>query len=214
MRFCLCLSGARHYHKSTICFLILAWTMVQLLTSCGALVRTLVNTQACTFATLQKKKALSEHKDTWNTYTSGSESKKNAKEVVRASLDLSVLYTIPLYKTCTFKRSPAVGDFGRHQNACLVHEIIRLPYRIHFFFVFFHIFLMSHMKTLFVQGGAHTGWQQKRVPEEGEVWKWAASFTFYMRFRRPPRATPSPTRFRQPDRCALTGRISLGLRGL
>ena len=36
------------------------------------------------------------------------------------------------------------------------------------------------------------------------------SFTFYMRFRRSPWPPPRSTRFRQPDRCALTGRISRG----
>ena len=35
-------------------------------------------------------------------------------------------------------------------------------------------------------------------------------FTFYMRFRRPPWPRPSVTRFRLPDRCALTGRIIRG----
>ena len=59
MRFCLCLSGAQHYHKNTIHFLIFAWTTIQILTSCDTLVRTLVNTQAYTFATLQKRPLLS-----------------------------------------------------------------------------------------------------------------------------------------------------------
>ena len=53
--------------------------------------------------------------------------------------DLSVLCTIPLYKTCKIKRSLTVGDFGRHQNACFVHEIIRLPLGI-FDFCFFSCF--------------------------------------------------------------------------
>ena len=88
------------------------------------------------------KKTSSEQRCIWYPYTSGSEKtcEKSVKKVVRASLDLSVLYTIPLYKTCKFKRSLTVGDFGRHQNACFVHEIIRLPLGIFdfcFFFMFF-----------------------------------------------------------------------------
>ena len=42
-------------------------------------------------------------------------------------------------QTCKIKRSPTIGDFGRHQNACFVHEIIRLPTWI-FVFSFFSCF--------------------------------------------------------------------------
>ena len=75
------------------------------------------------------KKTSSEQNSICNPHTSGSEKacEKSVKKVVRASSDLSVLYTIPLCKTCKIKRSLTVGDFGRHQNACFVHEIIRLP---------------------------------------------------------------------------------------
>ena len=88
------------------------------------------------------KKTSSEQNSICNPYTSGSEKacEKSVKKVVRASSDLSVLYTIPLYKTCKIKRSLTVGDFGRHQNACFVHEIIRLPLGIFdfcFCFMFF-----------------------------------------------------------------------------
>ena len=87
------------------------------------------------------KKTSSEQNSICNPYTSGSEKacEKSVKKVVRASSDLSVLYTIPLYKTCKIKRSLTVGDFGRHQNACFVHEIIRLPLGI-FDFCFFSCF--------------------------------------------------------------------------
>ena len=87
------------------------------------------------------KKTSSEQRCIWYPYTSGSEKacEKSVKKVVRASSDLSVLYTIPLYKTCKIKRSLTVGEFGRHQNACFVHEIIRLPLGI-FDFCFFSCF--------------------------------------------------------------------------
>ena len=87
------------------------------------------------------KKTSSEQNSICNPYTSGSEKacEKSVKKVVRASSDLSVLYTITLCKTCKIKRSLTVGDFGRHQNACFVHEIIRLPLGI-FDFCFFSCF--------------------------------------------------------------------------
>ena len=87
------------------------------------------------------KKTSSEQNSIFNPYTSGSEKvcEKSVKKVVRASSDLSVLYTIPLYKTCEIKRSLTVGDFGRHQNACFVRKFIRLPTWI-FVFSFFSCF--------------------------------------------------------------------------
>ena len=113
------------------------------------------------------KKTSSEQNSIWYPYTSGSEKacEKSAKQVFRASSDLSVLYTIPLYKTCEIKRSLTVGDFGRHQNACFVHEIIRLPLGI-FDFVFFSCFFDEPHRNLLPVGCAHTGWQKERVPEE------------------------------------------------
>ena len=84
------------------------------------------------------KKTSSEQNSIFNPYTSGSEKacEKSAKKVVRASLDLSVIYTIPLYKTYKFERSLTVGDFVRHQNACFVRKFIRLPTRIFYFSCF------------------------------------------------------------------------------
>ena len=130
------------------------------------------------------KKSSSEQNSIFNPYTSGSEKacEKSVKKVVRASSDLSVLYTIPLCKTCKFKRSLTVGNFGRHQNACFVHEIIRLPTWIMFFFVFFHVFLTNNVQKLLPAGYAHTRRQQKRVPEEGKIGRIYTIFDFFTYF--------------------------------
>ena len=57
--FCLCLCTYDDSQKSTTFFWVCCTNTVQILTACGALVRIPVNTQARTFATLQKKPLLS-----------------------------------------------------------------------------------------------------------------------------------------------------------
>ena len=74
----------------------------------------------------------------------------------------------------------------------------------------FHVFFDEPREKATRASYSHTRTQQKRVPEEGKHRFSLSSFEFRMRLRRPPGATTSPTRFRQPDRCALTGRISRG----
>ena len=123
---------------------VFAWILYGILTQAGpprrphAMYR--IGFFAHTFFDVAKKTS-SEQRCIWYPYTSGSEKacERSVKKVVRASSDLSVLYTIPLCKTCKIKRSLTVGDFGRHQNACFVHEIIRLPLGI-FDFCFFSCF--------------------------------------------------------------------------
>ena len=76
-----------------------------------------------------------------------------------------------------------------------------------FIFRVFHVFVDEPREKATRASYSHRRWQQERVLEEGENRFSLSSFEFHMRLRRSPGARDRATRFRQPDRYALTGRI-------
>ena len=87
------------------------------------------------FVATSQKKAPSEHKTMWNTYTSGSEKacEKSTKKVVPTSLDLSLLYTITFCKNCKLLTRDNSKRFWRGQMANVHHSDLSVVCETRFF---------------------------------------------------------------------------------
>ena len=81
------------------------------------------------------KKASSEHRFIWNTYTSGSGKacEKSAKKVVPTSLDLSLLYTSTFCKKCKILTHGNSKRFWRGQMVNVRHSDLSVVYETRFF---------------------------------------------------------------------------------